>query len=128
MDPLIWVVFALEAVGAVFFGLWLGERRSRVYIENWQQFGNPTPLQKAVMVHPLDAETRIEQAIDAATGSPNLRVVRQEDAPPAHDPRTIENGVAFLLNEARLRGEQLSEEEARDEAIRMLNAEGTEMS
>jgi len=121
-------VFVLEAVGSVFFGLWLGERRARLYIQNWQQYGTPTPLNRAIVAHPLDAETRLESAIDRVLGRDKRRQVRQEDAPIEYDEKTIENGVQFLLNEAKMRGEQLSEEEAYDEAVRMLNAEGPEMS
>lgn len=120
MSSLLIAVFVLEGVAAVFFGLWLGERKARIYMQNWQQFGTPDPLKRAVV---------LPQELQAVDGKPDLRIMRREDTPPAveFDPGTIENGVQFLLNEARMRGESLSEEDARDEAIRMLNAEGPEM-
>lgn len=115
--------------GFAMLTLWIGERGRRKYIENVQLYGGPRALKKASFYHPEDPEERIERAIDQANGqTEKVRLVREEDAPPAFDRQTIENGVQYLLEDARLRGIQLSVEEARDEAIRMLNAEGPEMA
>lgn len=110
----------------LFVGLFMGERGRRKYVENLQFYGGPGRLERARAYHPDDPEDRVEKAVDGVLNQ--KRIVRPKDAPPSYDPQTIENGVQFLLSEARARGEPLTQSEALDEVIRMLNAEGTEMA
>ena len=127
IDP-IWFTAAALVLAGWLFGLWRGERIARRYIENMQTYGTPEPLKKAVVTHPYTAEDAIEEVIDEATGRRTLRLVRQDDSQPAWDEQTVQNGVEWLLDEARSRGEQLSTDDAREEVMRMLNAEGSEMA
>lgn len=118
-------------VALLFIGLWIGERRARRWVENMHFFGTPNALQKAVVSVPVEPEDRIDEAIDEATGVTSsgrrVRIVRPEDSQPAFSEATVENGVEYLLEDARKAGVQLSREEARDEVMRMLNAEGAEI-
>lgn len=126
-----WVViaFASWTFAGLMTGLWWGERGRRIYVENLQMYGTPNALKKAKVSHPADPEDRIEAAIDevVSKNGTRIRIVRPEDSPPQFDPQTVQNGVEWLLAEARARGEQLSEEDAKDEVIRMLGAEGAEI-
>jgi hypothetical protein len=114
-------------VAVLMMGLWLGERRMRIFVQNYTTFGG-TPLKKAVVFSQPDAEDAIEEAIDRIEGIAGAKVARQ---PTPEDSKftaeTLQNGIDWLLHEARENGHQLTVGEATDEAMRMLNAEGTEM-
>jgi hypothetical protein len=122
-------VLALAIVGwaAAFFAisLWWSERRIRIFVHNYTTFGG-TPMKKARVFREPDAEDAVEDAIDRIQGI--AKVARQptpEDAKFTQE--TLQNGIDYLMHEARENGRQLSVEEATEEAERMLNAEGTEM-
>lgn len=124
-------VLALAIVGwtAAFFAisLWWSERRIRIFVHNYTTFGG-TPMEKAKIFREPDAEDQLEAAIDRIEGIAGTKVARQ---PTAEDTKftadTLQNGIDWLLHEAKESGRQLSVEEATEEAERMLNAEGTEM-
>lgn len=108
------------------FGMWRGERRMRVFIQNYTTFGG-TP-QKAKLFTPPDAEDNLESAIDrieGIAGTQEKRRAAPEDA--KFTAETLDNGVQWLMAQAREAGEVLSVDQATEEALRMLNAEGTEM-
>jgi len=115
------------AVALMMAGLWLGERRMRIFVQNYTTFGG-TPIKKAKIFREPDAEDVLEQAIDRIEGIAGTKVARQptpEDAKFTQE--TLQNGIDWLMHEAKESGRQLSVEEATDEAERMLNAEGIEM-
>jgi len=124
-------VLALAIAGWVvaFFAisLWWSERRIRIFVHNYTTFGG-TPIKKARVFREPEAEDVIEEAIDRIQGIAGTKVARQptpEDAKFTQD--TLQNGIDWLLHEARESGAALSVAEATEEAERMLNAEGTEM-
>jgi hypothetical protein len=122
-------VLALAIVGwsAAFFAisLWWAERKIRTFVQNFSAFGGtPHP---AVSWPDVSPEDRIEDEITKIEKIAGERMKRSGGTDVKYDQETLQNGVDFLLHEARERGEQLSIEEATDEAERMLNAEGTEM-
>ena len=124
-------VLSLAIVGwaAAFFAisLWWGERRMRIFVQNYTTFGG-TPLKKAKVFTPPDEEEALENALDRIEGIANTKVARQptpEDA--KFTAETLDNGVQWLMHQAREAGEVLSVDQATEEALRMLNAEGTEM-
>lgn len=114
-----WVV-ALFAVSQ-----WLAERRMRIFVQNYTTFGG-TPLKKAQVFAQPDPEDRVEDAIDRIEGiSGEKRRAAPEDA--KFTAETLDNGVQWLMAQARESGSVLSVEDATKEAELMLNAEGTEM-
>ena len=122
-------VLALAIVGwaAAAFALsaWWAERRIRIFVENFSAFGG-TP--RPAVSWPEDTpEDRIEDEIKKIEEIAGERMKRSGGTDVKYDQETLENGVEYLLSEARERGEQLSIEQATDEAERMLNAEGSEM-
>ena len=124
-----WVSVAVSgwAVALALVSLWWGERRSRIFIQNYTTFGG-TPIKKAKIFAEPDAEDQLEQAIDRIEEIAGTKVARQpsvEDTKFTAD--TLQNGIDWLIHEAKESGRQLSVEEATDEAERMLNAEGIEM-
>ena len=115
------------AAALALVSLWWGERRSRIFIQNYTTFGG-TPIKKAKIFAEPDAEDQLEQAIDRIEEIAGTKVARQpsvEDTKFTAD--TLQNGIDWLIHEAKESGRQLSVEEATDEAERMLNAEGIEM-
>lgn len=109
------------------FGMWRGERRMRVFIQNYTTFGG-TPVKKARVFAQPDAEDAVEAAIDrieGIAGTGEKRRATPEDA--KFTAETLDNGVQWLLAQAREAGQVLSVDQATEEALRMLNAEGTEM-
>ena len=122
-------VLALAIVGwsAAFFAIsmWWSERKIRVFVQNFSAFGG-TP-QPAVSWPDTNPEDRIEEEITKIEEIARERMKRSSPTTAKYDQETLQNGIDFLLHEARERGEQLSLTEATDEAERMLNAEGTEM-
>ena len=123
-DRLLALAITGWAMAIVMMGLWFGERRMRIFIQNYTTFGgNPT---KAKLYVPDDAEDAIEDAIDRIQGiAGTKRTAPPQDGKFTED--TLQNGIAFLLHEARESGTALSVEQATEEALRMLNAEGSEM-
>ena len=124
-------VLALAIVGwtAAFFAisLWWGERRMRIFVQNYTTFGG-TPIKKARIFREPDAEDVLEEAIDRIEGIANTKISRQPTAADAKfTADTLQNGIDWLMHEAKESGRQLSVEEATQEAELMLNAEGTEM-
>ena len=124
-------VLALAIVGwaAAFFAisLWWGERRMRIFVQNYTTFGG-TPLKKAVVFAQPDAEDAIEDAIDrieGIAGTSEKRRATPEDA--KFTAETLQNGIDWLIHEARENGQAITVDQATEEALRMLNAEGTEM-
>ena len=107
--------------------MWFGERRTRIFVENYKAFGTTNPLQKAAIWEDEGPEERIEEAIDHLTNG-KKRQRQPESEKMEFDPETIKNGVKWLQDEAKARGETLSKKDAEDEARRMLMAEGPEMS
>ena len=122
------IVIALAgyAWAGIFLSLWYGERRTRIFIENYKTFGTTNPLQKAAIWEDEGPEERIEHAIDHLTNG-KKRQRQPESEQMTFDPETIKNGVEWLRAEAKARGETLSKKDAEDEARRMLMAEGPEM-
>ena len=122
-------VLALAIVGwsaaAFAISLWWAERRIRIFVENFSAFGgSPRP---AVAWPDTNPEDRSEEEIQKIEEIAGERLKRSSPTAAKYDQETLQNGIDFLLHEARERGQQLSVEEATDEAERMLNAEGTEM-
>jgi hypothetical protein len=117
-------------LAALMVGLWLGERTSRLYLQNIQFYGQPNPLQTATAWSDETPEDRVEKTIDQIEDVMGTRVTRSGpgvDGKVEYDEDTIENGVEYLLSEAREHGEQLSREAATEEVERMLAAEGPNM-
>ena len=111
-------------------GMWNGERRARIYIENFRNYGQSNPLQKAVVWTDEDAEDRVEQEIDRMESLMGTRVMRsgpEDNGKIEFDKDTIENGIEYLISMAKESGEQMSREQAKDEVERMLAAEGPDM-
>ena len=115
------------AAAVIMCGMWLSERRMRIFVQNYTTFGG-TPLKKAKVFTPPDEEEALESALDRIEGIANTKVARQptpEDA--KFTAETLDNGVQWLMHQAREAGTVLSVDQATEEALRMLNAEGTEM-
>jgi hypothetical protein len=126
MNELTLIAIAGWVLAVLMMGLWLGERRMRVFIQHYTTFGG-TP-QKARLYTPPDAEDNLDAAIDKIEGIAGTREARRatpEDA--KYTAETLNNGVQWLMDQAREAGSSLSLAEATEEAERMLNAEGTEM-
>lgn len=117
-------------IGGFALGMWNGERRARIYIENFRNYGQSNPLQKAVVWTDEDAEDRVEQEIDRMESLMGTRVMRsgpEDNGKIEFDKDTIENGIEYLISMAKESGEQMSREQAKDEVERMLAAEGPDM-
>ena len=115
------------AVAVISFTLWLSERRVRIFIHNYTTFGG-TPMKRARLHEPQDAEDRLEETLDrieGIAGTKDMRRAAPEDAKFSEE--TLQNGIDWLLAQAQESGQALSVEQATEEALRMLNAEGTEM-
>lgn len=124
MNELTMIAIGGWVLAVLMMGLWLGERRMRIFIQNFTTFGG-TP-RKAKLFVPPDAEDALEDAIDRIEGIANTkRRATPEDA--KFTAETLDNGVQWLMHQAREAGEVLSVDQATEEAMRMLNAEGTEM-
>lgn len=122
-------VLALAIVGwtaALFaISLWWSERKIRVFVQNFSTFGGtPRP---ATVWPDTNPEDRIEDEIKKIEEIAGERMKRSSPTDAKYDQETLQNGIDYLLHEARERGEQLSVVDATDEAERMLGAEGTEM-
>ncbi len=127
---MIYAAFVGWVIAALAIGLWLGERGRRVFIQNLQTYGHGNSLQKAAAWDDETAEDRVEKTATTLANIMGVRVTRsgpEANGKIEHDPATIENGIEYLLSVAKAEGEQLSEEDARDEVERMLNAEGGDM-
>lgn len=124
-------VLSLAIVGwtAALFAIsqWWAERRMRIFVQNYTTFGG-TPLKRAQVFEQPDPEDRVEEAIDriqGIAGTGEKRRATPEDA--KFTAETLDNGVQWLMAQARESGQVLSVDQATEEALRMLNAEGTEM-
>jgi hypothetical protein len=118
------------AVAGLATGMWRGERRARIYIENFRTYGQSEPAAKATAWVEPDAEDRVEEEIDRMESLMGTRVTRsgpEDNGKLEFDEDTIENGIDYLLEVAKESGEQLSRAQAKDEVERMLSAEGPEM-
>jgi len=127
MNELTMVAISGWVVAVLMGALWLAERRIRIFVQNYTTFGG-TPIKKARVFAQPDAEDAIEDAIDrieGIAGTGEKRRATPEDAKFTEE--TLQNGIEWLLHEAKENGRQLTVGEAADEAMRMLNAEGTEM-
>lgn len=127
MNELTMVAIAGWVVAVLMLALWLAERRIRIFVQNYTTFGG-TPIKKARVFAQPDAEDAVEEAIDrieGIAGTNEKRRATPEDA--KFSAETLQNGIDYLLHEARENGRQITVGEATDEAMRMLNAEGTEM-
>lgn len=127
MNDLLLTAIVGWVLAVLMMGLWLGERRMRIFVQNYTTFGG-TPLKKAVVFEQPDAEDAIEAAIDrieGIAGTGEKRRATPEDA--KFTAETLDNGVEWLMAQAREEGQILSVDQATEEALRMLNAEGTEM-
>lgn len=114
-----WVVALL----AIF--QWFNERRMRIFVQNFNTFGG-VPLNKARVYDPPDEHDRLEKTLDRIQGIAGVK----EGGPMGegqYDEDTIQNGIAYILEVAKAEGMQVSLEQAREEAERMLNAEGPDM-
>lgn len=124
-DNLLSLVIIGWALAVFGISQWLVERRLRVFFQNQATFGG-TPLKKARVFAQPDAEDHLEETIDRIQGiAGEKRRATPEDA--KFTAETLQNGIDWLLQEAQDNGRSLSVGEAADEAMRMLNAEGTEM-
>ncbi len=127
---MIWIA-VIGLVGWAFaglaFGMWRGERRARIFIENFQVYGQSNPLQKAVVWEDETPESRVEKTIDQLESIMGTRVGTSDNGKVEYDKDTIENGIEYLLEMAKEDGHQLTKEQAREEVERMLNAEGPDM-
>jgi hypothetical protein len=128
VNELTLIAIAGWVLAVVMGALWLAERRIRIFVQNYTTFGG-TPLKKAKVFHQPDAEDAIEEAIDRIHGIAGTKKVARQ--PTAEDAKfteeTLQNGIDYLLHEARESGGSLTVDQATEEALRMLNAEGTEM-
>ena len=119
-----WVLAALAA------GMWLGERGKRLFIQNFQVYGQPNPLQKAVVWSDPEPEDRIEETVGELESIMGTRVTRsgpENNGKIEYEAETLENGIDYLLAAAKEDGVQLSRKEAKEEVEKMLNAEGPDM-
>jgi hypothetical protein len=118
------------AVAGFAIGMWRGERRARIFIENFQVYGQGNPLQKAVSWDDPTPEGRIEEEITKLESVMGTRVTRsgpEGNGKIEYDEETLENGIEYLLKAAEEDGVPLTKKQARDEVERMLNAEGPDM-
>lgn len=123
-----WVLAALAT------GMWLGERGKRLFIQNFQVYGQPNPLQKAVVWSDPEPEDRLasddEEVVQTLESMMGTRVTRsgpEGNGKIEYDEGTLENGIEYLLKAAKEDGVTLTEAQAREEVERMLNAEGPDM-
>lgn len=115
-----WIVAAVGwAAAGTFFGLWRGAEAAKGFITNLRVYGGPNPIPKAQVWVEEEAEDRVEKAGRIVTG--------QSPDQPQFDERTIEQGVEYLLAEARRQGVAMTAAEAREDAIAMLMADGPEI-
>ena len=119
-----WVAIGGWVVALIAVFQWFNERRMRIFVQNFTAFGG-VPV-KARVYDPPDEHSRLEETIDRIQGIAGVKRTSPTGGD-QYEEQTLENGVAYILEVARLNGEQISEEQARDEAERMLNAEGSEM-
>ena len=128
MNDLLLTAIVGWVLAVLMMGLWLGERRMRIFVQNYTTFGG-TPLKKAVVFSQPDAEDAIEEAIDRIHGIAGTKKVARQPTPEdaKFTEETLQNGIDYLLHEARESGQSLTVDQATEEALRMLNAEGTEM-
>ena len=127
MNELTMIAISGWVVAVLMGALWLAERRIRIFVQNYTTFGG-TPIKKARVFAQPDAEDAVEEAIDRIQGIAGRKVARQPTAEDAKfSAETLQNGIDYLLHEARENGRALTVGEATEEAERMLNAEGTEM-
>ena len=127
---MIYAAFVGWVLAALATGMWLGERGKRLFIQNFQVYGQPNPLQKAVSWDDPTPEDRIEETITNLESVMGTRVTRsgpEDNGKIEYDEKTLENGIEYILKAAKEEGVQLSRDEARDEVERMLNAEGPDM-
>lgn len=118
------------AIAGFAVGMWNGERRARIYIQNFQTYGQQNPLQKAMSWDDPTPEDRIEDEIGKLENVMGARVTRsgpEDNGKIEYDAETLDNGIEYLLRAAKEDGVTLTEKQARDEVERMLNAEGPEM-
>lgn len=102
-------------VAALLYGLWLGERRTRIAIHNMQTYGTATPLKASVLMPGLEP--------------PGPKLVPSEDAEAAQwSQETIEKGVTDLRAQYALEGIPISEKEAREQVEIMLNSQDGTMT
>ena len=106
-------VFVMEALGCVFFGLWLGERKTRILMHNLQIYGTANVEKASVWMPSMDA--------------PPSREVPEEEKAIEWADETIEKGVADLMKQSVEQGVPISHAEAREEVMLMLNSETGDM-
>ncbi len=96
---------------ALLFGLWLGERRTRILMFNMQTFGTPNPGKAEVWMPGLDP-----------SGKP--RLMKDDDAESAQwSEETISKGVSELMAQYQLEEIPITQKEAREQVEQMLNSQ-----
>jgi hypothetical protein len=95
-------------VGAMFFGLWLGERGRRMAAERRETHGTPLEPQAARLPDQADSESL-------------ARTVGRAEANARFSEDTVLRGMAQLKAEAESIGQTLSDVAARAQALAMLH-------
>lgn len=131
---MIYAAFVGWVLAALATGMWLGERGKRLFIQNFQVYGQPNPLQKAVVWSDPEPEDRLagdgEETVMELESIMGARVTRsgpEDNGKIEYEAETLENGIDYLLQAAKEDGVQLSRKEAKEEVEKMLNAEGPDM-
>ena len=127
---MIYVALVGWVLAALGLGMWLGERGKRLFIQNFQIYGQPNPTEKATSWDDPTPEDRVEEEITRLESVMGTRVTRsgpEANGKIEYDPETLENGIDYLMQAAKEDGVTLTKEQAKDEVERMLNAEGPDM-
>jgi len=109
-----WPIFLLEAVAAVFFGLWLSERKTRLYIQNMQTYGTAELGTAEVWMPSMERPS-------------SSRAVPEDGSAPSWSDDTVGKGVADLMRQSIEQGQPITHAEALEEVMLMLNSEDGDM-
>lgn len=111
-DPTVilgWAAAGGWITAALLYGLWLGERRTRILMHNMRTFGTPAPGKASVFMPGLEP------------AGPKL--VASEDAEAMQwSEETVEKGVRELQAMYEQEGVPITEKEAREQVELMLNS------
>ena len=110
-------VFFVGTVVGIVFGLYVGQLKLTKYIENDRKFGG----------QPQQAEVWLPDMDTPVLSKPKLVIDEKNDGDVSWSPETIEAGTQELLREYQARGIGITPEQARQEVVLMLNAQGGEI-
>lgn len=107
---------------AAFLGArWLGERKTRQFIENYRTYGVGEVKPAEVWMPKLGSEDPMDGAQPKLVGDTGV----VEDAQWSEE--TVKTGITSMMAEAKEVGVPMTEREAREEVLLMLNSQDGEM-